>query len=68
MREYEALWRAAVAPTRPDLGPPELALIVGAALAMLNASSLIESPLPQEARSATLRRLTLGALSASAAS
>jgi AcrR family transcriptional regulator len=64
MREYEALWRAVVAPIRPDLGAPELALVVGAALAMLNASSLIESPLSASAREQRLRGMTLAALSA----
>ncbi|MCW2543957.1 MAG: TetR family transcriptional regulator [Frankiales bacterium] len=63
MREYEALWRTAVAPTRPDLGAPELALVVGAALAMLNASSLIESPLSGTVREQQLRGMTLRALS-----
>jgi hypothetical protein len=62
MREYEALWRQAVAPSRPDLDAAELALIVGATLAMLNATSLIESPLPPAARADLLRDLTLTAL------
>ncbi len=65
MREYEALWRAAVAPARPDLPPAELALVVGAALAMLNASSLIESPVPQPARAELLRAMTMQALGCS---
>jgi AcrR family transcriptional regulator len=60
MREYEAIWRKAV--VRPDLDAAELALIVGAALAMLNATSLIESPLPPAARADLLRDLTLTAL------
>ncbi|MCU1586995.1 MAG: TetR family transcriptional regulator [Frankiales bacterium] len=62
MREYEALWRAAVAPARPDLSAPELALVVGTALGMLNASSLIESPVPQPARAELLRAMTMDAL------
>jgi AcrR family transcriptional regulator len=62
MRQYEALWRKAVAPARTDLSEPELALIVGAALAMLNASSLIESPLPPARRKALLRAQVLAAL------
>jgi hypothetical protein len=37
-------------------------LIVGACLAMLNATALIESPLPVERRSELLRALTLTAL------
>jgi hypothetical protein len=51
-----------VAPSRPDLEPAELALIVGAALAMLNATSLIESPLSPSARADLLRDLTLTCL------
>lgn len=62
MREYEAIWRAALAPSRPELDHAELALIVGASLAMLNATALIESPLPVEGRTALLRGLTLTAL------
>jgi AcrR family transcriptional regulator len=62
MREYESLWRTAVAPARPELSPAELALVVGAALAMLNASSLIESPVPQPARAELLRAMTRQAL------
>jgi AcrR family transcriptional regulator len=62
MRTYEGLWRDAVAPSRPDLDGAQLALLVGAVLAMLNASALIENPLPAEARAATLRDLVLAAL------
>jgi len=62
MRDYEAIWRAALTPSRPDLDPAELALVVGAALAMLNASSLIESPLSSGSRAALLRDATLAAL------
>lgn len=45
MRRYEQVWRDAAAPLRPDLGTAELALVVGATLAMLNTTSLIEAPL-----------------------
>jgi AcrR family transcriptional regulator len=62
MRSYEALWRKAVAPLRPELSEDELALVVGAALAMLNASSLIDSRLPAPTRQDQLRRMTLAAL------
>ncbi len=62
MRHYEQLWRAALAPMRPDLTSDELALTVGAALAMLNTTTLIESPLLPAQRTALLRRLTLAAL------
>jgi AcrR family transcriptional regulator len=47
MRRYEQVWRDAAAPLRPDLSSQELNLVVGATLAMLNATSLIESPLKE---------------------
>ncbi len=62
MRAYENLWRDALAPRRPDLEPAVLALVVGSALAMLNTTSLIESPLPPAERSDVLRRLALATL------
>ena len=62
MRDYEQVWRDALSPQRPDLGAAELALTVGSALAMLNTTSLIDSPLPAVERSAVLRRLALAAL------
>lgn len=62
MRSYEATWRSAVRASRPELGEPELALTVGAALALLNASSLIESTLSPERRAAVLRQQALAAL------
>jgi hypothetical protein len=62
MRAYEATWRTAVRACRPELGEAELALTVGAALALLNASSLIESTLSPERRAAMLRRQALAAL------
>lgn len=65
MRAYEAIWRDALAPSRADLDPAELALIVGATLAMLNATSLIESPLSPAARADLLRALTKAALGTS---
>ena len=62
MRRYEQVWRDALAPLRPDLTPQELSLVVGATLAMLNTSSLIEVPL--EDRRALLCRLAHAALRA----
>jgi AcrR family transcriptional regulator len=55
-RSYEQIRRSALAARH------EVALIVGAALAMLNTTSLIDSPLPAAHRVAVLRRLTLSAL------
>ncbi len=62
MRDYEQIWRAALSPRRPDLDSAQLALTVGSSLAMLNTTSLIESPLPPAERSAVLRRLALATL------
>jgi AcrR family transcriptional regulator len=62
MRDYESIWRAALSPRRRDLGSAQLALTVGSALAMLNTTSLIESPLPADERAELLRRLALAAL------
>lgn len=47
MRRYEQVWRDAAAPLRPDLSTHELNLVVGATLAMLNATSLIDAPLKE---------------------
>jgi AcrR family transcriptional regulator len=62
MRRYEQVWRDATGPLRPDLGPHELSLVVGATLAMLNTSSLIEVPLKD--RREVLCRLAHAALRA----
>ena len=62
MRDYEAIWRQAVAPLRPDLDRHQLALTVGAALAMLNTTSLIDSPLSAAERAHLLRQVALSAL------
>ena len=62
MRTYEGTWRSAVRARRPELGDAELALTVGAALALLNTSSLIESTLSADRRAAVLRRQALAAL------
>jgi AcrR family transcriptional regulator len=62
MRTYEAIWRDALAPSRTDLDGPQLAMTVGAALAMLNTTSLIDSLLPPSDRKQVLRRLALAAL------
>lgn len=61
-RNYEQVWRDALTPRRPDLGPDEVALVVSTVIGMLNNSTLIESPLSGEERKATLDRLALSAL------
>ena len=66
-RRYEQVWRDAVAERRPDLPLPELELTVGATLAMLNASCLIDSHAADRhdtPRSEVLRRLARAALRA----
>lgn len=62
MRRYEDLWRDALAPSRPDLDAAELALTLSAALAMLNSTSLFDSPLPPDSRKRLLRTLALSTL------
>ncbi|MFN2538066.1 MAG: TetR/AcrR family transcriptional regulator [Mycobacteriales bacterium] len=62
MRRYEQVWRDAAAPLRPDLSAPELSLVVGATLAMLNASTLMEVALNE--RRHVLCRLAHAALRA----
>jgi AcrR family transcriptional regulator len=62
MRSYEAIWRDALAPSRNDLDGAQLALTVGAALAMLNTTSLIDSALPPSGRKQVLRRMALVSL------
>jgi len=54
---YEELWRTALAPLRPGLGQEEVAFVVSSTLALLNASSLIESPIEADERCSLLRRL-----------
>lgn len=62
MRRYEQVWRDRAGPLRPDLPKHELDLVVGATLAMLNTSSLIETPDPE--RRHVLRRLAHATLRA----
>jgi AcrR family transcriptional regulator len=66
MRAYVAVWATAVAPSRPELSESELTLVVGAALGMLNASALIDSPVPADQRADLLRAMTMQALGYSA--
>jgi AcrR family transcriptional regulator len=63
-QRYEELWRSALAPLRPDLGPIEIGFVVASALALLNASSLVESPLAADDRRTLLSRLAHATLEA----
>lgn len=61
-REYERVWRAAVAPLRPELADTEVAVVVSAALALLNATALMDVALPPERLRELLRTGALAAL------
>ena len=63
-QRYEQVWRAALAPLRPELQPDEVSFVVASALALLNASSLVESPLGDDERRALLARLAHATLEA----
>jgi AcrR family transcriptional regulator len=62
MRRYEQVWRTAVTELRPELGRVQLTFVVGATLAMLNTTSLIDSQLSAADRRDTLRRLVQASL------
>jgi AcrR family transcriptional regulator len=61
-REYERVWREAAAPLRPELDEAEVAVVVLAVLALLNATALAEVSVPAERLSPLLRRTALAAL------
>jgi AcrR family transcriptional regulator len=61
-RDYERVWREAVEPLRSDLTPAEVSVVVVAALAMLNATSLAEVAVDSDRLGALLRRTALAAL------
>ncbi|HVM28320.1 MAG TPA: TetR/AcrR family transcriptional regulator [Mycobacteriales bacterium] len=61
-REYERVWRSAAAPLRTDLDASEVAVLVSAALALLNATALTEATVPAERHVALLRAAALAAL------
>ena len=61
-REYERVWREAAAPLRPELDEAEVAVVVLAVLALLNATALADVSVPAERLSPLLRRTALAAL------
>jgi preprotein translocase subunit Sss1 len=63
-REYERVWREAATPLRPELDEAEVAVVVLAVLALLNATALAEVSVPAERLSPLLRRTALAALRA----
>ena len=62
LRRYAALWREALAPRRPALAPDDIALTVSSVVAMLNTTTLLDSPLPADERRAVLNRVALAGL------
>jgi AcrR family transcriptional regulator len=61
-REYERVWRGALAALRDDLGESEVAVVVVATLALLNATALAEVAVGPAGLRMLLRRMALAAL------
>jgi AcrR family transcriptional regulator len=61
-REYERVWRTAAAPLRGDLDDAEVAVVVTAALALLNAVALTDVTVAAERLRPLLVRTALSAL------
>lgn len=61
-REYERVWRGAAAPLRDDLDEAEVAVVVAAALGLLNTSALTDASVPADRLGSLLRRSALAAL------
>ena len=61
-RDYERVWRSAVAPLRSDLDADEVAVVVSAGLALLNATALMEVGLVPERLEPLLRSSARAAL------
>lgn len=62
MREYEQPWQEVLAALRDDLSPGEVAVLTGATLAMLNATSFSTSSVTRDDLVRLLRTMALGAL------
>jgi len=61
-RDYERVWRSALQPLRTDLDDAEVAVVVVAGLALLNATALTQSAVPPDRLRPLLRRTALAAL------
>ena len=61
-RDYERVWRGALAALRDDLDEAEVAVVVVATLALLNATALAEVAVEPAVLRALLRRMALAAL------
>ena len=62
MRAYEQLWHGVLAPLRTDLESPEVAVVAGATLAMLNGTALSSPAVDAQRLRVLLRRMALAAL------
>ena len=62
MRAYEQPWQEVLACLRGDLDQAEVAVVIGATLAMLNATALATAGVSRERLAALLRTMALAAL------
>jgi hypothetical protein len=62
MRAYEQPWQEVLAFLRDDLAPEEVAVVIGATLAMLNATAVSTTGVSRERLAALLRTMALAAL------
>jgi len=62
MREYEQPWLQTLGELRDDLTPPEVAVVTGSTLAMLNGTAFTSLVVPPEELARLLRRMALAAL------
>jgi AcrR family transcriptional regulator len=62
MRAYEQPWQEVLGRLRDDLDADEVAVVIGATIAMLNATAFTTSELSRDRLAALLRSVALGAL------
>ena len=62
MRAYEQPWQSVLGQLREDLSPPEVAVVTGSVLAMLNATAFTTPEVSAEQLTRLLRRMALAAL------
>ena len=62
MREYEQLWLQVLGPLRDDLTAPEVAVVTGSTLAMLNGTAFASPVVEPDELARHLRRMALAAL------
>lgn len=61
-RDYEQVWRSALGPLRPDLPGADVAVLVTAALALLNVTAVADLPVGVDRLRALLRGTALAAM------